>query len=337
VKGCTPIPGGFVCSRGGRAAKAKPCVTCGAPSAFLCDGPKPAKSRKRSPTCDAPICADHATEIGPDAHHCPTCAEAAPTPRAAEAPAEAPPQRPPPAPPPELAAAPTAPPPEAARDELDERDLEPTGPPPPRPPGSPWTTPAVIRPKEADPWIALLAECPARRGRDEHAGRMHVYGSREVDTGGHWPGLPRCVLDGVCCVAHRTLEPAERTTTAFEQLVRVQEREASRARLREASIRAAAHLTDPERRKAFVDEYAPIAWEPGPELHLPARPPPLLLHQMQNDIGRELDKLAEKNAARWREDTRARHATATPHPEERKCPASTPISSSTPKPRAAAA
>jgi hypothetical protein len=38
---------------------------CGARAPFLCDFPV----GKR--TCDRPLCADHATEEGPDRHYCP--------------------------------------------------------------------------------------------------------------------------------------------------------------------------------------------------------------------------------------------------------------------------
>jgi hypothetical protein len=41
---------------------------CGRPCDFLCDW----KVReKKSGTCDAPICAKHATQVGPDKHLCP--------------------------------------------------------------------------------------------------------------------------------------------------------------------------------------------------------------------------------------------------------------------------
>jgi len=43
---------------------------CGAMSTFLCDGPAPAGKRG---TCDRPLCDAHATQVGPDAHLCPSC------------------------------------------------------------------------------------------------------------------------------------------------------------------------------------------------------------------------------------------------------------------------
>lgn len=38
---------------------------CGARAPFLCDFPVGRR------TCDRPLCADHATEEGPDRHYCP--------------------------------------------------------------------------------------------------------------------------------------------------------------------------------------------------------------------------------------------------------------------------
>lgn len=43
---------------------------CLAPSAYLCDG---ANNTQPSGTCDAPLCAAHAREIGPNRHLCPAC------------------------------------------------------------------------------------------------------------------------------------------------------------------------------------------------------------------------------------------------------------------------
>lgn len=299
MKGCIRLPNGFMCSRD---TKPKPCVKCGGPSAFLCDA-KPPKSNKRS--CDAPICAKHATQIGPDRHQCPACAAATPA-------TTLHPQRP------------LLPKATDEVDEINECDFEPAGPPPPKRRGSPWATPIVSRPKEPDPWIALLAECPAKRGREEHAGHMHVAGWRDVHTG-DWPGLPRRERHGVSCTPLRTLERAEQTTEAFERLVRAQESATARAKIRDASIQASVRFTDPERRKAFIDEYAPN-WTLGPDLHLPPREPPLLLHKMQSDIGRDLDRLAENNA---------RHQTANPNPQPKKPKCRT--SSSQKKSRVAAA
>ena len=119
-------------------------------------------------------------------------------------------------------------------------------------------------------------------------------------------------------------------------MVELQRREEARARLRHAALTSTV-TADPELRARLADEYAPLAWEPGPALFEPARPPPLLLHQLQSDIGRELDALAEKNAARWRAETLARHATTTPTAEDRTWPPCTPTSAKTRPPRAAAA
>lgn len=60
------LPGGgaaIVCSPGRR----KRCA-CGKPAPFLCDWKVPSR---RTGTCDAPICADHATAPAPDKHLCP--------------------------------------------------------------------------------------------------------------------------------------------------------------------------------------------------------------------------------------------------------------------------
>jgi hypothetical protein len=43
-----------------------PSQRCLAPSSFLCDHKLP-----NGKTCDAPLCAEHATEVGPDRHYCP--------------------------------------------------------------------------------------------------------------------------------------------------------------------------------------------------------------------------------------------------------------------------
>jgi hypothetical protein len=43
-----------------------PSTRCCAISTFLCDYVLPGGK-----TCDAPLCRDHATYIGPDRHHCP--------------------------------------------------------------------------------------------------------------------------------------------------------------------------------------------------------------------------------------------------------------------------
>ena len=55
---------GFICSRTPR-----PRCQCGKPSEFQCDAPK----GKR--TCSRHLCAQHATQTGPDRHLCPDHAE----------------------------------------------------------------------------------------------------------------------------------------------------------------------------------------------------------------------------------------------------------------------
>ena len=57
----------MVCRRTGRRGKPIPKCGCGCAADLLCDGPA------ASGTCDAPICANCATEIGPDRHLCPSC------------------------------------------------------------------------------------------------------------------------------------------------------------------------------------------------------------------------------------------------------------------------
>jgi len=70
---CTVIKSGdltaIVCTRGQR--KPPRCRWCRKPGTLLCDGP----ARKGGGTCDARICPDHATNVGPDRDLCPTCAK----------------------------------------------------------------------------------------------------------------------------------------------------------------------------------------------------------------------------------------------------------------------
>lgn len=73
---CTPINfgggvTGIVCTRGRR----RPCAFCKATASKLCDGPPPAKSRKKN--CDKPLCTTHAAPDGPERDLCPDCVEAA--------------------------------------------------------------------------------------------------------------------------------------------------------------------------------------------------------------------------------------------------------------------
>ena len=53
----------IVCTRGRK--NRRQCRWCGRGAAFACD------ATKRSRTCSAPMCAEHAREAGPDTHHCP--------------------------------------------------------------------------------------------------------------------------------------------------------------------------------------------------------------------------------------------------------------------------
>lgn len=64
---CTPIPGGFACSRG-RREKPKTCK-CGAPATKLCDWRHP---RRKSGTCDEPLCDACAFNFAPEVDFCPT-------------------------------------------------------------------------------------------------------------------------------------------------------------------------------------------------------------------------------------------------------------------------
>lgn len=78
---CTPItlPSGasaIVCTR----TRRQRCA-CGQIATLQCDAP----TRRRSGTCDRHLCAQCATEIGPDTHLCPThAAQGAPVQQAME-------------------------------------------------------------------------------------------------------------------------------------------------------------------------------------------------------------------------------------------------------------
>lgn len=64
------LPGGqraIVCSRARRRPK---CRACGRPATLECDWKKP---RKKSGTCDAPICDRCTTSPAPDKDICPAC------------------------------------------------------------------------------------------------------------------------------------------------------------------------------------------------------------------------------------------------------------------------
>lgn len=56
---------GMVCTGRRRPTK---CRKCGRTSSLLCDFPMPFKESK---TCDAPVCRDCATQVGPDRDICP--------------------------------------------------------------------------------------------------------------------------------------------------------------------------------------------------------------------------------------------------------------------------
>ncbi len=61
------VPGlgsGVICSRGQRTIK---CRWCARPRAYTCDQKIQGKKRP----CNAPICMEHAMEVGPDEHRCP--------------------------------------------------------------------------------------------------------------------------------------------------------------------------------------------------------------------------------------------------------------------------
>ncbi|MEJ7831287.1 MAG: hypothetical protein WKF79_00090 [Nocardioides sp.] len=65
-----PMPGGghaIICSRSTRRPK---CRGCGRPATLECDWKKP---RKKSGTCDAPICGACSISPAPDKDVCPAC------------------------------------------------------------------------------------------------------------------------------------------------------------------------------------------------------------------------------------------------------------------------
>lgn len=67
--------GYIICWRSKPGSKTK-CCACGRVGApLLCDG-KPPPGAKR-PMCDAPLCRDCATHVGPDRDLCPWCVNAA--------------------------------------------------------------------------------------------------------------------------------------------------------------------------------------------------------------------------------------------------------------------
>lgn len=75
---CTVVrmPGGTTAILCGPRTRApvRRCITgCGRVATLLCDGPPSWPGRA---TCDAPLCASCARELGPDRHHCPRCARA---------------------------------------------------------------------------------------------------------------------------------------------------------------------------------------------------------------------------------------------------------------------
>ena len=64
-----PVPGGIAILCGPR-AKAKPCSVpeCRRPGAFLCDHPV---TGRKTGTCDAPLCVQHATRTAYEKDLCP--------------------------------------------------------------------------------------------------------------------------------------------------------------------------------------------------------------------------------------------------------------------------
>lgn len=78
---CTPfsLPGGasgILCTR-----TLRPRCACGKPSAFQCDAP----TKRSNGTCSRHLCAECATEAGPDLHLCRAHAGATPGPGRASA------------------------------------------------------------------------------------------------------------------------------------------------------------------------------------------------------------------------------------------------------------
>lgn len=66
---CIAVPGGIVCVRGARRPS---CQWCDRPSLRLCDTPLEPVTFGRAPsTCDAPMCADHATRVTMRTDVCP--------------------------------------------------------------------------------------------------------------------------------------------------------------------------------------------------------------------------------------------------------------------------
>jgi hypothetical protein len=58
---------GIIC---GNFPEVKPC-NCGKPMQFLCDWKIGKHANGRRKTCNAPICSEHALEVGPNKHLCP--------------------------------------------------------------------------------------------------------------------------------------------------------------------------------------------------------------------------------------------------------------------------
>ena len=66
------MPGGgvaIVCGHGLNARRARRCRHCACEAPFLCDWKIEALGTVN--TCNAPICAAHALQVGPDRHLCP--------------------------------------------------------------------------------------------------------------------------------------------------------------------------------------------------------------------------------------------------------------------------
>jgi hypothetical protein len=70
---CERVGNAIVCGRTRKGKRFTRLCECMAPAAFQCDW---ITDREGPLTCDAYVCARHATQVGPDKHLCPTHAEA---------------------------------------------------------------------------------------------------------------------------------------------------------------------------------------------------------------------------------------------------------------------
>lgn len=62
------VPGGLAIICGGRRGRRPPCLHCGDPAEFECDGPPPEGSRRK--TCDRPLCRRCRIHVPPDRDYC---------------------------------------------------------------------------------------------------------------------------------------------------------------------------------------------------------------------------------------------------------------------------